>query len=75
MSALYPILGNPSRLTVIDFTKENTTTLLNQELSKLVCDLVSELPAAENTPNYVGQYNLVSKNPGQEPASPSMYLI
>lgn len=62
--------GNPSRLTVIDFTKENTTTLLNQELSKLVCDLVSELPAAENTPNYVGQYNLVSKNPGQEPASP-----
>ena len=64
-------IGNPSRLSVIDVTKENTRTLLNQELSKLVCDLVTELPPAEKTPNFGGFYNLDSKNPEQQSASPS----
>ena len=62
---------------MIDVTKENTRTLLNQELSKLVCDLVSELPAAGNTPNFGGLYNLNnSQNPDlQQPESPSRILF
>ena len=56
---------------MIDVTKENTRTLLNQELSKLVCDLVTELPPAEKTSNFGGFYNFDTKTPEQQSTSPS----
>ena len=43
------VTGNPRLLNLIDVTKDNTKTLLNQELSQLVNELVSDLPAAKQS--------------------------
>lgn len=65
------ISGNPTLLNLTDVTKDNTKTLLNEELSKLVSDFVSDLPQ-EKVANF--EPNIISspKSLPKKKKSPAM---